>query len=72
MVMMWMNVEGQCCLCFGKCRLCLGKCRLCEVSYRGWGWVVLAEHKEWLSRAIQKEKKSKPGLCIKPEAQNCI
>ena len=50
MVMMGMNVEGQ-------CRLCFGKCRLCKVSYRvgGWvgGWVVLAEHKEWLGRAIQ-------------------
>ena len=35
-----------------ECRLCLGKCRLCNVSYQG-GWVVLAEHKEWLGRAIQ-------------------
>ena len=45
-VMMEMNVLDQFCLCFGKCRLC-------KVSYWVGGWVVLAEFKEWLGRAIQ-------------------
>ena len=48
MVIMGMNVLDQ-------CRLCFDKCRLCKVSYRVGvgGWVVLAEYKERLGRAIQ-------------------
>ena len=59
MVMMGMNIEGQCRLCFGKYHLCLTNVVFAKLAI-GWGWVgvvvggggwggvVLTEHKEWL------------------------
>ena len=50
MVMMGMNVEGQCRLCFAHNIFVLANVVFAKLAI---GWVVLAEHKEWLGRAIQ-------------------
>ena len=52
MVMMGMNVEGQCRLCFAHIIFVLANVVFAKLAI-GWGWVVLAEHKEWLGIAIQ-------------------